>query len=42
MKNIDKLSVTSAWSMDKQQYLPYNYKIDFISNKMNTDFTYLS
>jgi hypothetical protein len=40
-RDIDKLYIASAWSLTKEEYLPYNYKIDYIRDQNSTRFTFL-
>jgi hypothetical protein len=38
---MDHLSVANAWSKEKEEYLPYNYKLNYIREQLESRFIYL-
>lgn len=41
LREIDNLMIASAWSREKEEYLPYDLKRDWIKSQKCAEFTYL-
>ena len=41
LRKEDHLNVATAWSHEKEEYLPYNYKLEYIRDQITTNHLYL-